>query len=70
MVIQKADPFGENNHIKLIVNNNISNRNIERVSIDFLWLTFILAAQNAPMELFSLTTELKAPDIYKIFINP
>lgn len=22
------------------------------------------------MELFSLTTELKAPDIYKIFINP
>lgn len=29
MDIQKADPFGENNHIKLIVNNNISNRNIE-----------------------------------------
>lgn len=29
MDIQKADPFGENNYIKLIVNNNISNRNIE-----------------------------------------
>lgn len=29
MDIQKADSFGENNHIKLIVNNNISNRNIE-----------------------------------------
>lgn len=29
MDIQKADSFGENNYIKLIVNNNISNRNIE-----------------------------------------